>query len=376
MRLLARGSQMSTAIRLFQPGPDITEPGSVADIADRYLAKLATRVIAEDYTQAALDRLRRYLDCFVNWTDPNERQAIRLGRLQVGECRQAHFDAWLTAHFHRWKKASTRIDAIGSILACFNWAEEAELIERNPFHRPRKMKLVKVPRTPMRPGHYVAIMRQAMARRDRRHQGSLPLRRGLLFGWRTGCRTCELRELRWEDIAWEERCVRIKHHKTRHSTGEDRVFGLGDKVYRMLRRLWLRRRPGQVYVFENNRKTPWNKDTWTRHFSRYARSAGIPKEVTAYCTRHGFAVEQVKKGIDTKSIADQLGHKGTRMVDAVYAASTRHETDHLRNVADRAERKRPRSEAELERDRRRAQDLRRRREQAEMPLFEMIPPDE
>lgn len=326
---------MSAILKLFSPdaGADRSGPG-VGELIDQYLRHLEARVAVGDYSAASLARVRRYLMSFAAF----QSAGVVVADVPPDECSQLLFTSWLTANLDRWSKGSTRLDAMGSVLSCFNWLAEQSLLMPNPFHRPKNIQAVKVPRTPMEPSHYVAVMRQAMAS-GTRHRGSRPLRRALMFLWRTGARTCEMFAVQWHDIRWDECVIRLDRHKTFHKTGRARQIPFGPKVRRLLRRLYERRQPGQDYVFLNNSGTPWDKDTWSRHFARYARPAGVPKDVTAYCTRHGFAVSLVKKGIATKSISDVMGHADTRMVERVYAHATSAETQHLKAVADLAEKK-------------------------------------
>jgi hypothetical protein len=53
-----------------------------------------------------------------------------------------------------------------------------------------------------------------------------PLRRALFFLRRSGCRTCELRAMRWRHVDWEAGVVRLAEHKTARTTSEVRLIGM------------------------------------------------------------------------------------------------------------------------------------------------------
>lgn len=327
-----------SAIRLFNPdlgqasGP---EPGTLAFSAAKYRAHLTSRVAAADYSAARLKITMGYVESFLAFVFSEDKAApVLLGRLPIAEAKQAHLIAWLVDNYPRWKKGSTRADALGAVLGCFNWVEEA-LAEASPFRRPRNLKFPRTHHRALRTEHYRAVMREA-----RKDPGSKEFRTIFFAAYRAGVRLIEFRQLEPHEIDWERGVGRIpaEKHKTGRSTGEDRPFGINPWLLAVLRSLWQAMKPGQKYLFLAPGGRPWSKDRLGRHYGRYRRLAGVSPAIKLCAVRHGYAVRAIQKGETSKAVADQLGHKGTAMVEAIYGAETRYDGNFLREVATRVER--------------------------------------
>jgi integrase len=356
------------ALEVHGDSPGQPQPGTIDWVVARYKEHLSQRVAVDNYDPKSLKLRCSYLDRFCRFIYRSSvpgTPPVRLGALELRSASQLHLTSWLITHFDRWKKGSTRADACGAVLGCFNWAEE-KIIETSPFRRPREMKFLRTHRRAMRKHHYRAIMREA-----RRHPGSMAFRLVLFFVWQTGVRLQEMRLLEWDEIDWEQGVVRLElgKNKTARSTGKQRIFGLGPRLLAVLWHLYQRRRAGQKRVFLTPRRRGWTKDNLGRHFARYRRLAGVPSWVMACGSRHGYAVRLIAGGEDTKAVADQLGHSSTRMIEEVYGEETRYDAEHVRGVAARAERGRKRS-GSTPHVNFNAEQKKRERERKNFPLFE------
>ncbi len=301
---------------------------------------LLRRVDAEDYTSGCAANCLRYLTSFLAFVYCSavrgRPQGVRIGSLRIEEAEQDHLTAWMIANYPRWRAACTRRDALGAVLSCFDWLDEQKLIKTSPFRRPRGLKFPSTHRRAMRKHHYRAIMRAA-----RKEPGSIAFRLALFFAWHTGSRLKEMRTLEWDEVDLEEGIIRmhVRKNKTGKLTAEERIFGVGPRLLAVLKRMHARREPGETRVFLTRRGARWSKDNLGRRFARFRQLAGVAEVIVAAGSRHGYAVRLVQAGVEMKAIADQLGHKGTRMTESVYTAETRHDAEHVRNVAQLAERK-------------------------------------
>jgi len=156
------------------------------------------------------------------------------------------------------------------------------------------------------------------------------LRRGLFFLRRTGCRTCEMRAMRWSDIDWEAGVVRLVEHKTAHVTGDVRTIGLDPACLRFLANLQRQSPAGTEHVFVNGLGRPWTKCSFGRTFRAYA-CKGEVKGATPYGLRHLFALIGIEAGVGERQIADQLGHSQTTLI-GWYGRQARSRAGHLCNV--------------------------------------------
>jgi integrase len=329
------------AFKIFAPDADAgPDNDTLAWFADKYRAHLAARVDVDDYSPRRLKGTMSYVDSFLRFLFQEDGPPLAIGRLAVKEAKQVHLTAWLTAHYKTWTKGSTRNDALGAVLGCFNWLEEQLYIEVSPFRRPRNLRFPRTHHRAMRKQHYRAVMREARkeeGRDSRTRRGAFRL---IFFAsWHAGVRLAEFRRLEPHEIDWECSVARLPpdKNKTGRKTGEGRIVALGPHLVSVLRGVVRRMQPGQKYVFLSPRGSPWGKDNLSRQYARYRTLALVPPAIKMCSVRHGCAVRLLLQGENSKAVADLLGHKGTRMVDSIYGAETRYDAESLREVAARAE---------------------------------------
>lgn len=297
--------------------------GEIGRVISEFLAHQRLRARHGKINERSLDKLVHYLNRF----------SVDYGSRSLAECSKNQIEKWLLAH-PEWQAPHTLLDAVGSVMACFNWAQEEDLIVKNQFRRPKDLP-EPGPRQAIRKSEYRAMM--LLARRcngiDRRKMPtSGPFRLGLWFLWRTGARPGEMRGSQWDDLDWQTGAIELYEHKTARKTGQSRLLILDRWVLRILAKLYPRRRPGSTHIFLNSRGRPWTKD-FQKRFRRYADMAGVRKEVSTYCLRHGVCVDLIEHGASDRQAADYLGHKTTRYV-SWYGRSTRRKRDHLRRIGE------------------------------------------
>jgi integrase len=325
---------------------------TIAECIDAYLAFMRMRVETGSLVASTIDHALRYLELFKQ----------QFGKLTIAEAKRNNLTEFLIAH-PEWKSGWTRQDALRCVCSAFNWCWSEDLISTTPYRKSRFLRFNARPRQPMSVADYVAVMRAAMHRpgpQNRRGQerydhrcgprrpSARALRRALYFLRRTGARTCELRAVRWRDVDWEAKVIRLQHHKTER-TGEDRIIGLDARLMRFLRNLHRqylnrgeqsghrsgRKRSDDDHIFLNGRRggQPLRCAGFASMFRKFARIAGVPKGISPYGLRHLFCVTGIENDVSTRAIADQLGHSTTRYVD-YYGRSTRFKTGHLSRVAE------------------------------------------
>jgi integrase len=119
----------------------------------------------------------------------------------------------------------------------------------------------------------------------------------MLYG---GLRRKEVSELLWSDIDLDERIISVRGTKT-HYTADVPV---SEKAVIALR-MWRERCPGErVFLM-----TP---DRVGRIVKKYARRAGLKKDVTAHVLRHTLATNLLLNGADVTLVQKQLRHKDIR----------------------------------------------------------------
>lgn len=148
------------------------------------------------------------------------------------------------------------------------------------------------------------------------------------FAFNTGLRPSEQIVVRWPDVDWRQRTVKIHRaqvdgEEKDTKTSTVREIDLNDAAMDALRR-----QKAQTFmidpegvIFRNpNTGKPWSGEQVQRkrYFKPTLRALGI-RERDAYQTRHTFASILLMGGINPAYIAKQLGHATTAMVHKVYA---------------------------------------------------------
>ena len=126
----------------------------------------------------------------------------------------------------------------------------------------------------------------------------------------TGLRVSELVGLRLPDLNLKGGFVRAtgKGRKTR-------LVPLGDVAAARLiayleaaRPRLAARRPAEMGLFLTERGRPMTRQGFWKLIRRYARAAGIRRDVSPHVLRHSFATHLVERGADLRAVQAMLGH--------------------------------------------------------------------
>jgi integrase len=182
-----------------------------------------------DVIEVYLPQARRDLgeQCYQTRSVHLAKFARDLGHLLIADCGPFDLQNWLNGR-PEFASAWTVQGVITSIKRAFNWAEEMELISRNPFARVRKPKAQR--RRPLSDEEYQTVLRG----------GDPQFRRFAVFLALTGCRPGEAAGMKWSNVRLEDKCVLLTSHKTAKATGKPRLIALVPPLIKLL--LWLRKR--------------------------------------------------------------------------------------------------------------------------------------
>jgi integrase/recombinase XerD len=125
----------------------------------------------------------------------------------------------------------------------------------------------------------------------------------------TGLRVSELCGLRIADVNLKGNFVRTtgKGKKTR-------LVPLGElaaariEIYRDTGRPALCKRPGELGLFLTDRGRTMTRQGFWKLLRRYARAAGIARDISPHTLRHSFATHLVERGADLRAVQAMLGH--------------------------------------------------------------------
>jgi len=130
----------------------------------------------------------------------------------------------------------------------------------------------------------------------------------ILVAYRHGFRASEVCGLRWDDINFHAATLNV----IRKKNGQPTTHQLNATELRSLRRLQREQEPKSVYVFINERGTPFDRAGFNYMVKRAGRSAHLAFPVHAHMLRHSAGYTLANAGKDTRSIQAYLGHRDIR----------------------------------------------------------------
>ena len=120
----------------------------------------------------------------------------------------------------------------------------------------------------------------------------------------TGQRIGEACRLKTDDIDVARGVIHVRNGKG----GKERLVGLPDKLYSILRGYWKKERPAAPWLFASRTGNCLRRQTAQKAFKRAVQKAGIEGKVTPHTLRHCFATHLLENGVDIRVIQVLLGH--------------------------------------------------------------------
>ncbi len=134
------------------------------------------------------------------------------------------------------------------------------------------------------------------------------------FMWETGCRPLEARSVTASHVDLRNSLIIFAPSESKGEKHE-RVIFLSDTALAVCRRLMTIHPTGTL--FRNMKGRAWTKDAISCRFQRISEKLGIT--VCAYALRHSYATEGLKRGMDSLTLAQLMGHADTSMLSRCYA---------------------------------------------------------
>lgn len=155
--------------------------------------------------------------------------------------------------------------------------------------------------------------------------------------YQTGCRSCEIINLRKEDIDFARLQIRV--------TGKsqvERIVPISKKVARLIEKclkLWKEKNTGP-FLFTNNKGEKMYPMFLWRLIRVYFKKLDTDVEVSAHTFRHSFATHLYHNRAPIKAIRDLLGHRSLRSTSAYLHLDIKIISEIYKNAHPRSGRKR------------------------------------
>lgn len=234
---------------------------------------------------------------------------------------------------------STQSQALNALMFLYNKVLRKDIEKINHFVRPKKKQKLPVVLTQSEISTLLSALKA--------HKFSYWLAACLMYG--SGLRLMECMRLRVMNISFDHKCLYILNAKG----GKDRIVTLPDELIHYLKEHLARVKTlhqrdlddgyGEVYmpyalakkypsgakqwewqyVFPSSQRSEdprdgkekrhhFNERAMQRKITHVAREAGLQKHVTCHTLRHSFATHLLERGMDIRTVQEQLGHKDVR----------------------------------------------------------------
>lgn len=200
--------------------------------------------------------------------------------------------------------STTKNDAISMVQRALNWGVKRGHIPRSP--------IAKIDGKPRRLRREVFLTEAEF--KDLRKVVNDCFGDILDFMWFTGCRPTEARNLEVQHIDIKNKMVVFPTSEAKGKRNE-RVIFLPPQAVKILKRQLKLYKSG--FVFRNTHGNQWKRNALSCRFKRLREKLG--KQLCAYALRHSYATEGLKRGVDSLTLAQIMGHSDTTMLSRHYA---------------------------------------------------------
>jgi site-specific recombinase XerD len=149
------------------------------------------------------------------------------------------------------------------------------------------------------------------------------IRRAFIFCLYTGIRYCDVKDLTYADVDYQNKLLKFEQDKTKgHSAASGVVIPLNDGLLSLIGKPATNKpKAERIFILPSATMCLKALRHWTKR-------ADIDKHITWHCARHSFAVNILNNGANIKTVASLLGHSGlkhtekyTRAVDSLKEAA-------------------------------------------------------
>lgn len=144
------------------------------------------------------------------------------------------------------------------------------------------------------------------------------IRRAFALTCFSGIRFCDIKELSYGDIDYENRTISFRQRKTEgHSRHSGVVIPLNETLMSIVGEK-PKEATNDTLLFclpKNN-----SGDNCNHFLKQWTKAAGIDKHITWHCGRHSFGTQLLNNGANVKVVAELLGHSSLKYVEVYVRA--------------------------------------------------------
>ncbi len=290
--------------------------------ARHIIARIKAEIISGEYDEKEGNNpfVSQLIDAYWQWYESHSRARKRskethLGRLNLlrkffGSLRAGEV-TWFTVENYKSKR-------LGKGVSKRTINKELKIL-KSIYNRARKLGLFdgELPRIELFKEEGGERLRYLTPEEAQRLIGACPewFRPIVIFALNTGLRAGEIFSLRWENVDFENRVIRIESIRTK--TKEVYTVPMNDVVYELLlkiEKVQMEKGIDHGYVFTNSKGLPYKYEdkTYRKVFINACRKAGI-RDFRFHDLRHTFASWVAINSKDIYAVQKLLNHRDLRM---------------------------------------------------------------
>lgn len=292
------------------------------------------------------EQIRNYLE-YCEFRKELDGKTIKAYRIDLGQFKDYVYNLgkdspdkeiiedYITLLHKKFKKKTVK-RKIASLKAYYNYLEEREIIENNPF---RKIK-VKFKESKLLPRiipreEIEQLLSYMYIHRDKRSE------RSYKFGLRdiavvemlfaTGARVYEISNIRADNVDLNSGMIRIMG-----KGGKERYIPVVTKeILGILREYYthnIEAIKASGFFFVNSRGERYTEQSIRLMLKKYTRLAGIERNITPHMFRHSFATYLIEEGIDVSCVQKILGHSSIKTTQIYIHIAAKKQAEMLKEM--------------------------------------------
>lgn len=232
---------------------------------------------------------------------------------------------------HKSYKQKTIKRKIASIKAFYNYLEEEEFIEENPFRKIRvKFKeAIVLPRIIPR-NEIEQLLNHMYTIQKKVNKQWLRDIAVIETFFATGARVYEISNIKAESIDLNSGLIRFKG-----KGNKERYIQISDtqvlEVLKMYYRENLDRIKQSGYFFINRNGSRFSEQSIRIMMKKYSKQAGIERNITPHMFRHSFATYLIEEGVDISCVQQILGHSSIKTTQIYIHVAAQKQAEILKN---------------------------------------------
>ena len=231
---------------------------------------------------------------------------------------------------HKKYKQKTIKRKIASIKAFYNYLEEEELIEENPFRKIRvKFKeAIVLPRIiPRNEIEHLLNHMYAIQKKNKQWLRDIVV---IEIFFATGARVYEVSNIKAERIDLNSGLIRFKG-----KGNKERYIQISDIQVLKILKMYYRENADRIkqsgYFFVNRNGSRFSEQSIRAMLKKYSRLAGIERNITPHMFRHSFATYLIEEGVDISCVQQILGHSSIKTTQIYIHVAAQWQAEILRS---------------------------------------------